>query len=393
MGIDQHINNLLEKLQKIESVDMQDNIFSVLEITDKEVFHCRFLRYLIKNDWKGFCQNVLKNSELDADKNVIVECEYPCEHLECMQTELNSSKDGRVDILCQTDSAVVAIEVKWNAGDQPQQLLRYRKRLETLFPITKNKKLILVYLTLNGKTASACSTQCPAINCPRRDESCELREENYVRRSFTDVMKWIENENDEIIKQYRNVLQEEYNMAKISDCITENRENYFAANKVSEAIFYAQSKIRRAFMQALDTKIKADFSSDGIIINDADDGELKKYKYDKFVKSGECLAYRIRDDKYLLIWATTFLYWQLGKSCKYEKGYEWSYINRAWFKSNKVREKDINESNNNEKVDAKYLSNENNEIVELYFKNNGDVEKMADDECINNIVSNMKRYI
>ena len=37
----------------------EDNIFSILNIEDKEVFHSRFLKYLIENHWESFVGNVL----------------------------------------------------------------------------------------------------------------------------------------------------------------------------------------------------------------------------------------------------------------------------------------------------------------------------------------------
>lgn len=382
MVTEEDIKSVLDKQQTEPSVDLQDNVFSVLEITDKEVFHCRFLKYLIKKDWQGFCEKVLKMPELQQCKNPSVECEYHCEHLECMQTELSSSKDGRIDILCKADNAVVAIEVKWYASDQPQQLLRYRKRLQTLFP---KKEPILVYLTLNGKGASRCSTVCPAENCGMRNSGCELNESDYARRSFADVISWIESitesYKDEITEQYLKVLKEEYNMEKAVECITETEKDYLAANKIAGAIDKARDTIRRAFMKALDEKIKAEPE-----IEEVADGLKGKYE-----NRNDYLAYRYngsKGKKYLIVWATTSLYVQLGDESEYKEGDSWSYVNVEWFFGSGVMRTDTDEGKGNKRKVSAKLTDEGNMIVKWYFASDEEKEKY-----MNNIISNLRRFL
>ena len=382
------IFNLLNEINKLKvaHIDLSDNVFSVLEINDKEVFHCRFLKYLIKKDWKGFCEKVLGRDILCPDRVQSVEREFYSEHLECMQLDGQSAKDGRIDILCKTDKDVVAIEVKWYAEDQPQQLLRYYKRLETLFP-KQNRKL--VYLTLSGKQASSNSTKCRVAGCGK---CCELNGSAYKNISFKEIKDWLKdnrNLDKEIVKQYCDILEEELNMCEVSNAIIAIEDNYYAATKVAAAVQPVKNTIREAFMKALGERILERFADMGIVV---EENEVKRFKYDKNVERGECLAYRIKD-KYLLVWATTALYWQLGESCKYQKDDKWSYIDKDWFEKEDAKEDTYESKNNDKKVDAESMEDNGNKIVELFFAHNGDKDEIKQDPALRKIVNNMYRQI
>ena len=153
-------------------------------------------------------------------------------------------------------------------------------------------------------------------------------------------------------------------MSKATESIIADREDYYAANKIANAISDAQSIIRRTFMDAFNAKILEKFHTIGIV--SVSEEILKSFKYDKNVERGECLAYEVKG-KYFLVWAITSLYWQLGNSCKYEKEDKWSYINKEWFNGVDAAIDKDESSGYYKKVDTKYLKDEGNKIVELYL--------------------------
>ncbi len=159
---DAPLQKLRDEMQKRSLLDARktaskDNVFSVFEVIDKEVPYCRVLVYLINEYWPSFEKNVLGGScKGEKLRNIERErfCGAPCDAYD---------KEGRIDILLETERHVVAIEVKVGAGEQADQLIRYSKTLNKDYP---SKVKHIYFLTVDGhrpqtdKCAQKCVEKC-----------------------------------------------------------------------------------------------------------------------------------------------------------------------------------------------------------------------------------------
>ncbi len=170
---------LQEKIETIESIQKQKgetfNIFSVLQMERFEVkTHSAFIFEMISPNGSHcqgamylglFIRNTLGLNDFDLT-GVKVKREDPTD-------------DGRrIDFTIENDKYFIAIEMKIDASDQPQQLIDYKKHADT-----KRKSVELFYLTLDGRDASDDST---------RDEKSDDQTE-YKKLSFlADILEWVE---------------------------------------------------------------------------------------------------------------------------------------------------------------------------------------------------------
>ena len=177
------LERINDKLKQRKLIKENYNIFSVLEIENKELIHSRFLAHLI--DPKGKNENhqrflnsfLLKFIPKEQEKflNVLVKTE---------QTLKNEKLDlGRADIWIKAKEKndYIIIENKLFAGDQKQQLKRYSDYLKGKRSDGTSRSGILLYLTLNGKEASNHSTD---YNCEKFYESI----------SYAQISSWIKEE-------------------------------------------------------------------------------------------------------------------------------------------------------------------------------------------------------
>ncbi len=200
------------------------NVFNICDLRTKELFHSKFIaEFLSPKGSHGFGNAFLELfcKQLDIPLTAFEKCNVYTEH---------SFEEGRIDIvlLSEKDTAIV-IENKIYAGDQPEQLKRYSKWLNT--QNVQNKKLF--YLTLDGH------------------ESIEAKREaiEYSPISYSeDILFWL----DKCIKiavekpfiretllQYKNLVKElthqsleDINMEKLYKKITASPENIEAAAMV-----------------------------------------------------------------------------------------------------------------------------------------------------------------
>ena len=149
--------NVEVELQRKQGVFF--NLFHVLGIERKETRHSAFLAELLNPQGthgqqdrflRLFIQQLpfLRDIQWDT-KNAyaIIEEVIP-------QNDNKPQETGRMDIVIHCGNDAIIIENKIDAGDQEHQLLRYRE-----YGISNIKgKVVLVYLTLDGKTASDWST-------------------------------------------------------------------------------------------------------------------------------------------------------------------------------------------------------------------------------------------
>lgn len=177
------LDKINAKLKERQEIKESYNIFSVLEIENKELIHSRFLAHLInpngKNQnhqrfFKSFLQKFIENEEQAKFSNVLVKTE---------QSLKNGLLDlGRADIWIKAKETndYIIIENKLFAGDQKKQLKRYSDYLKGERSDGKRRSGILIYLTLNGKEASNHSTAYGEIF--------------YYTISYSQISSWINEE-------------------------------------------------------------------------------------------------------------------------------------------------------------------------------------------------------
>ena len=118
------------------------DVFSVLNIERDEVRNCRFLAALLDH----------RKSKDSAHEHLV---DFLKEVVDLNPTGDNPKVEreepidgGRIDILIATDAEAIAIEDKINyAADQPNQLRKYHKHMETQ---ERYKQIRLLYMSLDG---------------------------------------------------------------------------------------------------------------------------------------------------------------------------------------------------------------------------------------------------
>lgn len=386
-AIDELLNTTFDN-KKIRNIG-DDNIFSILSIENKEVFHCRFLKYLIQNNWDSFVEKVIKRTDIGDLE--YCQCEYPCAAIEnCPQ-----SKRGRMDLYFEAGNCIVAVEVKWYAGEQPLQLLRYHQYLKR----ENKKKWLLIFLTLDGHAAynvTCCNTDC-------KDCSKILENKHYICRSFKDISQWIKNDltertgvNKNLLEQYNDVLEEETDRMKTENELInkiDTKEKYMAADAIAKSMDAVKNKIREEFFKALKEKINEKIQSEGLSYTLIEILKKGKNKADIY---GQDIEFKDASAQYWLMLEEgtmfrfgygTNLYCGIGNTDG-----DWVYITPEWFKTQNSSEKisDMNKRYDGKKIDARNMGlngdQDKNAIVAWYF------DKGNKDREIENVVFNMLRY-
>ena len=386
-AIDELLNTTFDN-KKIRNIG-DDNIFSILSIENKEVFHCRFLKYLIQNNWDSFVEKVIKRSDIGDLE--YCQCEYPCAAIEnCPQ-----SKRGRMDLYFEAENCIVAVEVKWYAGEQPLQLLRYHQYLKK----DNKKKWLLIFLTLDGHAAY--NVTCRNTDCKDCDK--KLENTDYICRSFKDISLWIKNDlmektgvNKNLLEQYNDVLEEETDRMKAENELInkiDTKEKYMAADAIAKSMDAVKNKIREEFFKALKEKINEKIKSEGLSYTWKENSKKGKNKADIY---GQDIEFKDASAQYWLVPQEgemfrfgygTNLYCGIGNTDG-----DWVYITPQWFKTQDSVEKisDMNKRYDGKKIDARNMGlngdQDKNAIVAWYF------DKGNKDREIENVVFNMLRY-
>ncbi len=242
---------LLKKVQEISEETKKEkqesaadfNVFRLCGVDHYEVWHSKIIsEFLSPNGAHGcrhkfleaFFKEVVKlntNLPLDFSKGCKVYVEY-------------STDFGRMDIVIVVGSEVcIVIENKIYAGEQPSQLERYNKWLDS----QKFKSKELIYLTLKGSES--------------------VFQGRYIRASYLyDISRWLENcislakgkpHVEEILRQYKkhidwlsrkdDVIMNEMTQ-KICHTICMNSDSFSTAREIAEA--YNQLDIYAAYKLA-----------------------------------------------------------------------------------------------------------------------------------------------
>ena len=167
MGIKMTSDELLKEISENKESENwgkhEYNIFNACGIENQELVHSSFIANLLNPEGTHKQKNMFLESFLKTLEKKYPEIEIEIKNLKdevFVKTE-QKINNGRIDIWIKSKNknAYLIIENKIFAKDQEIQLLRYRKYLDGKSEVHKEqRKGILLYLTLNGKTATNHST-------------------------------------------------------------------------------------------------------------------------------------------------------------------------------------------------------------------------------------------
>jgi hypothetical protein len=186
MNIDELLKTITDELSSIEKENAGQesspsalynlNFFKILDLSDKELIHSRFIAFLLNPKGTHGYENTFLDLFVEVLKGKTI---LPNSQYEEVSAE-EEGENGRVDIIIKNidDKHHIIIENKIYAVDQPRQLKRYN---------TDYPKATLVYLTLDSRKASQQSLG-------KKGEKDTLRHEDYIKLSYKeDIISWIKN--------------------------------------------------------------------------------------------------------------------------------------------------------------------------------------------------------
>lgn len=152
-ALDEKYSNFLGDIQvdKLELLINHPNIFSILKVSGQEIRHSNFLAWLLDPHANhGLGNNIMKRILRDIflnekAKEVSI---HDIEGLAFDKVEIKREWKN-IDILIQFPDTVICIENKVYSGESKNQLEKYKKIIETEFPLGKYKRAF-VFLTPFG---------------------------------------------------------------------------------------------------------------------------------------------------------------------------------------------------------------------------------------------------
>lgn len=348
------LNDKYDEIRKINGENF--NIFSILNMERYEVkTHSYFIYELINpkgsHDQKAlflklFFKDVLK---LELDKDVAFEKIQ-------VKREDPTDEKRRIDFTIETDKRIIAIEMKIDASDQPNQLSDYSNFIKKHKP---NKEQKLYYLTLFGTEASEKSSKGLEV------------EKDYHTISFrSEIYRWLKSCIEksatiptlrEGLVHYKNLIQKITNQT--SDRVGEEMENILKTPEdIKAAYTVAQellpnilAKKEVEFWEALYEKIDKNNDWDIDYIKYEDDNsesidyksiaEYRKYKNDYFgitlskmitdaIKI-KCDVYKYNDENHIRMDFSVYknnrlknilLLDNIGFNRRIRKNYKWKFL-------------------------------------------------------------------
>ena len=252
---------LQEAYEKSKDYLYEDSLrFNLLSIIEKDRdeahVHSKVIYNLLSQDWgkkdkETFLTLFLKEIGIE-DENIY---DKNWEVTREKAFDLDTIK-GRLDFEIKSKDCIYIIEMKIDAGDQPEQLIRYQE-----FAKEQHKKYKIFYLTLDGHNASKKSIG--------EEENLEENEKvEYINISFQgEILNWLENclklvegkENKSAcISQYiasiNKILGEKD--TKIKDNILKSTEDIKTAITIYEKLNDKLQKVLKNFFEELNKKLK-----------------------------------------------------------------------------------------------------------------------------------------
>ena len=233
------------------------NLLSIIEKDrDEAHIHSKIIYNLLSQNWgkkdkETFLTLFLKEIGIE-DENIY---DKNWEVTREKAFDLDTIK-GRLDFEIKSKDCMYIIEMKIDAGDQPEQLIRYQK-----FAKEQHKKYKIFYLTLDGHNASKKSIG--------EEENLEENEKvEYINISFQgEILNWLENclklvegkENksaciNQYIASINKILGEKE--IKIKDNILKSTEDIKTAITIYEKLNDKLQKVLKNFFEELNKKLK-----------------------------------------------------------------------------------------------------------------------------------------
>jgi len=232
------------------------NIFSILRVHRNEAeTHSRFLHELLTPQGRHGEGSAFLHLFLEGVLGLRASGEGPYR----VSRELATEEKRRVDIAIESPDAIVGIELKIDAPDQQAQLHDYYRELQRRAGGTK--QVVLVYLTLDGKSPSAMSLK-------------GLSKEKAICLSFAeDVSRWLEDciESSQYkpalahaIQQYQQLI---HNLTGkggtmsdlVAGALNSDMERFKEALEVEKSLPKAKAFVQELFWQELRAALEAQF--------------------------------------------------------------------------------------------------------------------------------------
>ena len=252
---------LQETYEKSKDYLYKDSLrFNLLSIIEKDRdeahVHSKVIYNLLSQNWgkkdkETFLTLFLK--EIGIEDEIIYNKTWEVTREKEYQLD---EKKARPDFVIESQHYIYIIEMKIDADDQPEQLIRYQK-----FAKEQHKKYKIFYLTLDGHNASKKSIG--------EEENLEENEKvEYINISFQgEILNWLENclklvegkENKSAcISQYiasiNKILGEKD--TKIKDNILKSTEDIKTAITIYEKLNDKLQKVLKNFFEELNKKLK-----------------------------------------------------------------------------------------------------------------------------------------
>ena len=252
---------LQEAYEKSKDYLYEDSLrFNLLSIIEKDRdeahVHSKVIYNLLSQDWgkkdkETFLTLFLKKIGIE-DENIY---DKNWEVTREKAFDLDTIK-GRLDFEIKSKDCIYIIEMKIDAGDQPEQLIRYQE-----FAKEQHKKYKIFYLTLDGHNASKKSIG--------EEENLEENQKvEYTNISFKEeILNWLENclklvegkENklaciNQYIASINKILGEKE--TKIKDNILKSVKDIKTAITIYEKLNENLQKVLESFFEELNKKLK-----------------------------------------------------------------------------------------------------------------------------------------
>ena len=178
------------------------NIFDILNASNYEIRHSRYLAWLFKNSnlLELLSDKLELGFKFNNIKNVKIDVEYP------VPEDNEFKKKGRIDILIESDNFVCVIENKYGSKEHDKQCKRYKKFVQEKFKniIKENRKYIFLDIYK------------PDEELLKKGESLE----DYVCVTYKDLYDIFEDKkfklkrdddfNKKVLEQYKDIINSNY---------------------------------------------------------------------------------------------------------------------------------------------------------------------------------------
>ncbi|KAA6345037.1 hypothetical protein EZS27_007379 [termite gut metagenome] len=370
------------------------NIFQIIKLTTYEVrVHSAFLAELLNpkgSHGQGSIFLELFTKQLELPELDYSNCNVEVEKFIGSLNE-EKTEGGRMDIFISDNKGnCIAIENKIYAGDQENQLVRYKNYCDKV----GTKSSTLIYLTLDGKKASDCSAE----------------NVKYFPISYQwDIVKWLESCRKEsamlpivregithyinLIKYLTNQSINEAMSDEILKIITSTPENLEASNIIVNNINNAKSNIQWKFWEALRTSIE----NNGL--------KVKTIEENKRIATSDKVSSYYRNDKIpcpLGLWVEVYkkdnisVHWGAEIGDEFYVGFiienesEENIADQEKYAKYRNSVKDLDPCYNNELSNSFWLGRKYTEPI-LNFRtfNTKEIYKLVDENYLQEIVSDI----